>query len=91
MPANAQVGAFVVHQAEIVAMDEKEGEAGIRATLNLGHTFGHAVETGLGYGTWLHGEAVALGMAMAADMSTRLGWIDEGLATRAVQLLKRAR
>lgn len=57
-------------QAEVVAADEKEG--GLRATLNLGHTFGHAIETGSGYGTFLHGEAVSIGMVMAADMSVRL-------------------
>jgi 3-dehydroquinate synthetase len=55
-----------------VAADEREGESGVRATLNLGHTFGHAMETGQGYGVWLHGEAVAAGMVMAADMSRRL-------------------
>ncbi len=59
-------------QAEVVAADEREGESGVRATLNLGHTFGHAMETGQGYGVWLHGEAVAAGMVMAADMSHRL-------------------
>ena len=60
-------------KAEIVAQDEKE--SGIRATLNLGHTFGHAIETAMGYGTWLHGEAVGTGMVMAADLSMRLGLI----------------
>lgn len=53
-----------------MAADEKE--AGLRATLNLGHTFGHAIESGTGYGTYLHGEAVSIGMVMAADMSYRL-------------------
>ena len=62
-------------KAEIVANDEKE--KGQRALLNLGHTFGHAIETGMGYGNWLHGEAVAAGMCMAADLSRRLGWISE--------------
>jgi len=62
-------------KAAIVAADEKE--AGQRALLNLGHTFGHAIETGMGYGEWLHGEAVGAGMAMAAKMSYRLGWMDE--------------
>lgn len=57
-------------QAEVVAADEREG--GVRATLNLGHTFGHAIETGTGYGALLHGEAVSIGMVMAADMSVRL-------------------
>ncbi|MGQ1459237.1 3-dehydroquinate synthase [Acinetobacter baumannii] len=61
------------HKARIVANDEKE--QGERALLNLGHTFGHAIESYLGYGTWLHGEAVATGMVMAADLSQRLGWI----------------
>ena len=58
-------------KALIVAADEKE--TGVRATLNLGHTFGHAIETAMGYGSWLHGEAVATGMLMAADLSWRLG------------------
>ena len=60
-------------KAAIVAADELE--AGQRALLNLGHTFGHAIETGMGYGEWLHGEAVAAGMCMAAAMSERLGWL----------------
>lgn len=58
-------------KADVVAADERE--AGIRAHLNLGHTFGHAIETGMGYGAWLHGEAVAAGMVMATDLSVRLG------------------
>lgn len=61
------------NKAEVVAADEKE--SGQRALLNLGHTFGHAIETGTGYGTWLHGEAIAAGMYMAADLSERLHWI----------------
>lgn len=69
-----------VNKAEVVAQDEREG--GVRATLNLGHTFGHAIETATGYGSWLHGEAVAAGTAMAADMSVRLGWIDESIRDR---------
>ena len=69
-----------VNKAEVVAADEREG--GVRATLNLGHTFGHAIETGTGYGTFLHGEAVAIGTCMAADMSHRLGWIDRPLLDR---------
>lgn len=60
-------------KAEVVAEDEKEN--GVRATLNLGHTFGHAIETEQGYGNWLHGEAVATGMLMAADLSLREGWL----------------
>ncbi len=63
------------NKAEIVAEDELE--AGQRALLNLGHTFGHAIETGAGYGSWLHGEAVGAGMCMAADLSARLGWLSE--------------
>jgi 3-dehydroquinate synthetase len=59
-----------VNKAAVVAADEREG--GVRATLNLGHTFGHAIETGTGYGSLLHGEAVSIGMVMAADMSVRL-------------------
>lgn len=68
------------NKAEVVVADEKEG--GVRATLNLGHTFGHAIETGLGYGAWLHGEAVATGMIMAAEMSHAIGYIDEDILTR---------
>ena len=62
------------NKAEVVAADEFE-TADLRALLNLGHTFGHAIETGMGYGAWLHGEAVATGMLMAADLSYRLGWL----------------
>ncbi|ASP37465.1 3-dehydroquinate synthase [Bacterioplanes sanyensis] len=61
------------NKADVVAEDEKE--SGIRAILNLGHTFGHAIEAHQGYGQWLHGEAVAAGMLMAADLSQRLGWL----------------
>lgn len=61
------------NKAEVVAADEKEG--GVRATLNLGHTFGHAIEAGAGYGKWLHGEAVGTGMLMAADLSQRMGML----------------
>lgn len=62
-------------KAEVVAQDEKE--SGIRALLNLGHTFGHAIEAHQGYGRWLHGEAVAAGTLLAADLSRRLGWVSE--------------
>jgi 3-dehydroquinate synthase len=62
------------NKAAVVAADERE--SGQRALLNLGHTFGHAIETGAGYGNWLHGEAVGAGMCMAADLSARLGWLD---------------
>lgn len=61
------------NKAEVVAADEKE--AGERALLNLGHTFGHAIENAMGYGVWLHGEAVAAGTIMAADLSLRMGWL----------------
>lgn len=76
------------NKAEVVAADERE--TGERATLNLGHTFGHAIETGCGYGAWLHGEAVAAGMMMAADLSARLGWLPQQDVTRIGQLLARA-
>ena len=78
-------------KARIVAADERESIAGgPRALLNLGHTFGHAVETFTGYGSWLHGEAVGLGLCMAADLSARLGWISEADALRAQTLVQRA-
>jgi 3-dehydroquinate synthase len=76
------------NKAEVVKADEKE--AGVRATLNLGHTFGHAIESGSGYGTWLHGEAVAIGTAMALSMSARMEWIDQDLLNRAYRLLEKA-
>jgi len=76
-------------KAAIVAADEKE--AGQRALLNLGHTFGHAIETGMGYGEWLHGEAVAAGMCMAADLSHRLGWLEADDYMRACRLIERAK
>jgi 3-dehydroquinate synthase len=75
-------------KSEVVAQDEKEG--GIRAILNLGHTFGHAIESNEGYGNWLHGEAVSVGMVMAVNMSVELGYINEDVATRTVNLLKKA-
>ncbi|HXH03320.1 MAG TPA: 3-dehydroquinate synthase [Candidatus Competibacteraceae bacterium] len=75
-------------KAEIVGRDERE--SGLRALLNLGHTFGHAIETGLGYGAWLHGEAVAAGMVMAADLSARLGWLRPEEVARVTRLLARA-
>ncbi|HZG20420.1 MAG TPA: bifunctional shikimate kinase/3-dehydroquinate synthase AroKB [Herbaspirillum sp.] len=67
-------------KADVVRQDEREG--GLRAILNFGHTFGHAIENGLGYGQWLHGEAVGCGMVMAADLSHRLGYIDAGTRER---------
>ncbi|GAB1461508.1 3-dehydroquinate synthase [Thauera sp.] len=77
------------NKAEVVAADETE--QGERALLNLGHTFGHAIETGLGYGEWLHGEAVAAGTMMAAELSRRLGWIDAAAVARIEALFERAR
>lgn len=77
------------NKAIVVKADEKE--AGVRATLNLGHTFGHAIENYSGYGTWLHGEAVAIGTAMAATMSARMGWIDADLLKRIYTILERAK
>ncbi len=76
------------NKAEIVAADERE--TGERALLNLGHTFGHAIETGAGYGAWLHGEAVAVGTALAADLSARLGWLSREQVGRILALLERA-
>ena len=75
-------------KAAVVARDERE--AGERALLNFGHTFGHAIEAGLGYGTWLHGEAVAAGMVMAAELSTRLGMLEPQSAERLRRLIERA-
>ena len=72
------------NKAEIVAEDELE--SGVRALLNLGHTFGHAIETGTGYGRWLHGEAVAMGTVLAADLSLRMGWLSMAERDRLVAL-----
>lgn len=76
------------NKAEVVAADERE--SGVRALLNLGHTFGHAIETGMGYGNWLHGEAVAAGTLLAARLSERLGWIDQLSVARIRALFERA-
>ncbi|HBF50398.1 MAG TPA: 3-dehydroquinate synthase [Massilia sp.] len=75
-------------KADVVRKDEREG--GLRAVLNFGHTFGHAIEAGLGYGAWLHGEAVGCGMVMAADLSQRLGLIDAASVERLRKLVKAA-
>lgn len=75
-------------KAEVVAADERE--SGLRALLNLGHTFGHAIEAEMGYGNWLHGEAVAAGMVMAARTAQRLGQFHEDDIQRIITLLKRA-
>ena len=77
------------NKAEVVAADEFE-QNDIRALLNLGHTFGHAIETGMGYGAWLHGEAVGTGMLLAADLSCREGWLTAADVTRVKRLLERA-
>jgi len=75
-------------KADVVRRDEREG--GLRAVLNFGHTFGHAIEAGLGYGEWLHGEAVGCGMVMAADLSQRLGLVDAATVERLRALVKAA-
>ncbi len=76
-----------LNKAQIVAEDETE--TGVRATLNLGHTFGHAIETGTGYGTYLHGEAVAIGTCLAADLSRRKGWLNDADVERIINLFNR--
>jgi len=94
-PLLAREDAAVMHavrrsceiKADVVGQDERE--QGLRAILNLGHTFGHAIETASGYGNWLHGEAVAAGMVMAADMSERLGWLQPAERDRVTQVLTR--
>jgi len=75
-------------KADVVRQDEREG--GLRAILNFGHTFGHAIEAGLGYGEWLHGEAVGCGMVMAADLSQRLGLVDAATVARVRALVAAA-
>ena len=80
-----------LNKAEVVAGDELEtAPQGGRALLNLGHTFGHAIETGMGYGVWLHGEAVAAGTLMAVELSRRLGWLAAADVERVQRLLVRA-
>jgi len=91
---NAEAMAYAIERscrdkAEIVALDEREN--GVRALLNLGHTFGHAIEAGLGFGKWLHGEAVAAGMVLAARLSERLGLIERRDVERVVNILALAR
>jgi len=76
------------NKAEVVSADERE--SGIRAILNLGHTFGHAIETQLDYKGWLHGEAVATGMLMAAELSCRMGWLNKETVHRINSLLEKA-
>lgn len=93
MDGEAQALAYAIQRsceikAEVVRQDEREG--GLRAILNFGHTFGHAIEAGLGYGKWLHGEAVGCGMVMAADLSYRLGYIDARSKQRVRALVEAA-
>ena len=78
-----------LNKAQIVSEDETE--TGVRATLNLGHTFGHAIETGAGYGTYLHGEAVAIGTCQAADLSRRKGWLTDAEVDRIIALFKKCK
>lgn len=90
---DAQALAYAIYhacrnKAEVVAADERESSE--RALLNLGHTFGHAIEAGMGYGNWLHGEAVAAGTVLAAELSRRLGLISTDDVARIITLLKRA-
>ncbi|MFT5171867.1 MAG: 3-dehydroquinate synthase [Gammaproteobacteria bacterium] len=85
-----QALAYAIEQScrsKAILVSEDERESGARALLNFGHTFGHAIEAGLGYGQWLHGEAVAAGMCMAAHMSVRLGWLTEADRERTQNLL----
>jgi 3-dehydroquinate synthase len=77
------------NKAEVVARDEHE--SGERALLNLGHTFGHAIENAMGYGVWLHGEAVAAGTMLAADLSQRMGWLTAAQVKRMHDLLSQAK
>jgi 3-dehydroquinate synthase len=76
-------------KAQVVGADERE-ETGLRAILNFGHTFGHAIEAGLGYGAWLHGEAVGCGIVMASDLSVRLGLVPPAFLARMTRLVERA-
>ena len=78
-----------INKAETVAEDETE--TGVRATLNLGHTFGHAIETGTGYVTYLHGEAVAIGTCLASDLSRRKGWLSDSDVERIIALFNKAK
>jgi 3-dehydroquinate synthase len=78
-----------LNKAQVVAEDETE--SGVRATLNLGHTFGHAIETGTGYGHYLHGEAVAIGTCQAADLSQRKGWLSDADVNRIIAIFEQAK
>jgi 3-dehydroquinate synthase len=89
---SAALGYVVRRSCEIKAwvVGQDERESGVRAILNFGHTFGHAIEAGLGYGQWLHGEAVGCGMVMAANLALRLGLVDALFVTRLTELIARA-
>ena len=89
LPCRTPLNVHALNKAEVVAEDETE--SGVRATLNLGHTFGHAIETGIGYGEYLHGEAVAIGTCQAADLSRRKGWLTDTDVEKIVALFKKAR
>jgi 3-dehydroquinate synthase len=94
MSLDEQVLSYAIYRscqnkAEVVAADEHE--AGERALLNLGHTFGHAIENAMGYGVWLHGEAVAAGTMLAADLSQRLGWLNKQDLARISAIFKQAK
>lgn len=93
LSTDQQALAYAVHRcceikAEVVSKDEREG--GIRAILNLGHTFGHAIETHLGYGRYIHGEAVAIGMQIAVQLSVDMGWLEPELIARNLKLTQLA-
>ena len=93
MSGNAEALAYAVERscqikADVVGQDERE--QGLRAILNFGHTFGHAIESGLGYGQWLHGEGVGCGMVMAANLSQRLGLVDAAFVARLTKLIQHA-
>lgn len=95
MSLDEQVLSYAIYRscqnkAEVVARDEHEHEQGERALLNLGHTFGHAIENAMGYGVWLHGEAVATGTMMAADLSERMNWLTKPEVSRMQKLFKAA-
>ena len=75
-------------KAHVVGLDERE--TGLRAVLNFGHTFGHAIESGMGYGNWLHGEGVGCGMVMAAELSKRLGLVNDAFVSRLKTLIARS-
>lgn len=93
MACDAEAMAYAVKRcceikADVVSQDEREG--GLRAILNFGHTFGHAIEAGMGYGAWLHGEGVGCGMVMAAVLSMKMGWVDQAFVDRITAIVRRA-